>query len=189
MSKGISETFDEHESDTARRGYPKEIVERATRTTKMRSVDLEQLVRSESGTRPVVSADDIERHVRERMEGAFQGTEGPQRMTVPIPPSGTDEDPHSRPTMELGVFGAVAAESSPAATLAEPEGSARGRGADTLALTSRETPVSYAHATPSKERRHVSVPRWLLTVMILGAMTLIAAAGAVGFAAGRLSRP
>jgi hypothetical protein len=91
VTKGISEKFDEHEHDTAPKAYPREILEGTKRTTKMAKVDLAEL-RTESGTRPILTPDLIERHVREN-ERAKQPSDA---ALAPF------EDPHSRPTIERG---------------------------------------------------------------------------------------
>lgn len=183
MSKGVSETFDEHEQDTAQRGYPKQLVERATRTTKMNKVDLERLVRTESGTRPAVSPDDIDRHVRERMEGALSDEPRRATMPIPIPAPAAEDDAHSRPTIEASIFKPVA--STDTATTAPPPALAPTASTPPL---SRETPAAMVApvARPNEKASHVSVPRWLFTLLIVGSVALAAAAGALGFVAGRL---
>ena len=85
MSKGISERFDEHERDTAPRGYPRPL-EDTKKTTKMPAVDVDAMLRTESGTRAVVTPDAIEQHLRGRLDGGFT------------------EDPHARPTIDVGIF-------------------------------------------------------------------------------------
>lgn len=62
-----AETFTEHEVDTAQRGYPAEIVEGTKRTARMPRVELDQILKTKSGTRPVASSEDIEGHLRDRL--------------------------------------------------------------------------------------------------------------------------
>lgn len=62
-----SETFTEHEVDTAQRGYPAEIVEGTKRTARMPRVELDEILKTKSGTRPVTSSDEIAEHMRDRL--------------------------------------------------------------------------------------------------------------------------
>ncbi len=165
MSKGVSETFEENEQDTAKRGVPRELVERATRTTKMKSVDLEELVRTQSGTRPAVTASDIENHVRSHIESGL-----------------VEPDPHSRPTIEAVAFHKTHVHEPAAIERTLPV-------VASVASASHETPseINAPSVVSPSSRAHVSIPRWVLTMMIVGTMILIAAAGAFGFMAGRFT--
>lgn len=62
-----AETFTEHEVDTAQRGYPAEIVEGTKRTARMPRVELDEILKTKSGTRPLTSSDEIAEHVRDRL--------------------------------------------------------------------------------------------------------------------------
>lgn len=175
MNKGVSDTFEDQEQDTAKRGVPSEIAERAKRTTKMKSVDLDQLVRGESGTRPAVTPAEIEQLVRSQMQ---------QGLVEP--------DPHSRPTIEAVAFHSTHPQEPHEPTLPVAVSSLEPIARETSPLTITPTPVrpsatTSAPITPQAPPTHVAIPRWLLTVMIVGAIVLIAAAGAFGFAAGRLT--
>jgi hypothetical protein len=173
VNKGVSETFDEHEHDTARRAYPQEMVDGSKRTTKMAKLDLNEL-RTESGTRPVITHDAIERHVREKMEGALVDRS-----------SGVTEDPHSRPTIEAGMLGAIPAShtnewaSTPAQF--EPPASFEPMG---RISASRPTPLSATMSMPSPER---SIAGWVVAVILIGLVFMLSAAGVVGFVLGRRS--
>jgi hypothetical protein len=171
VKKGVSETFDEHEQDTARRAYSRELVEGAKRTTQMQKFDPEAALRTESGTRPALNPDAIERHVRERMEDAISAVE---RV------SGTEADPHSRPTIEAGVFKAIQADNDGAEWSPPP------MAAPSAAALSAITPVPVpAPPVPHASVRPASVPAWAIAVAVSGVLFLISAAGTVGFFLGR----
>jgi hypothetical protein len=181
MNKGVSETFEEHEQDTAKRGVPKDLVERAMRTTKMKQVDLEQLVRTASGTRPVVTDDAIEQHVRSQLQNAHDPASALAETSATMPISSSDEDPHARPTIEAVAFHKTHVQAparEPVAVAPSPT---------SREAPSREMTSARAMRRPPASMTHVSIPRWLLTAMILGTMMLVAAAGAFGFAAGRFT--
>lgn len=65
MARQSSESFDEHERPTAPRPRPEE-GEDPNATTRIKPFDLEQLVQKGSGTRPVVTSDQIDRFIKER---------------------------------------------------------------------------------------------------------------------------
>ncbi|MBN9167053.1 MAG: hypothetical protein J0I07_39340 [Myxococcales bacterium] len=184
MTKGVSEKFDEHEHDTARRDYPKEVVDGSRRTVKMAALDPSSF-RTESGTRAVLTPDAIERHLQQRMADALADVDRTSGI----------EDPHSRPTIEAGILGAIHAQPdidfpAPSASLpaAPPVGAALP--SDLLATASRPTPLS-AVAAPAvrapEQQRSSSIAGWLVAVMIFGVLFMVSAAGAVGFALGRRS--
>lgn len=175
--RSSSDSFDEHERDTAKRAYPKEIVDGIKRTTKMPKLDLAAL-RTESGTRPALSHDAIERHVRERMENALAVVEGAGAV---------DLDPHARPTIAAGIPDSVApkndGEWSPqtlAAATPLPMEALRDAGP-----ASRPTPFSASVSLPTPERS--PIPAWVVAVILSGLCLLVSAAGAVGFFLGRQS--
>ena len=167
------DAFDEHERDTAQRAYPKEIVDGTKRTTKMSKLDLAAL-RTESGTRPALTHDAIERHVRARMEDALAEVE---RV------SGIEVDPHSRPTIAAGFSQTMPAkppgEWSPDALAAST----------TLPLEtppmSRPTPLSTSVSLPMPERS--PIPGRVVGFILFGLLFLVSAAGGVGFFLGRRS--
>jgi len=163
--------FDEHERDTARRAYPKEIVDGIKRTTKMPRLDLAKL-QTESGTRPALSHDAIERHVREHMEGALADVE--QTSTVEI-------DPHARPTIAAGIPETVPPKR-------DGEWSPDSLAASTpLPLEpgslSRPTPLASAVSLPGTERS--PIPGWVVGIILAGLVLIVSAAGTVGFFLGR----
>lgn len=192
MSKGISETFDDHEQDTAKRGVSQEIVERARRTTKMQKVDLDA-IRTESGTRLIVPPSEIEQHARSRTQSASPPDEDTARETMPGA-SPWEPDPHSRPTIEAVAFHATHVRTSlidpPGLSVASsPEATAPLASSFTSpAVSEQPTPAlpssGEAHPTPSPST-HMTIPRRLLAAIVIGTMFLIAAAGAFGFALGR----
>ena len=165
-----SESFDEHERDTARRAYPKEIVDGIKRTTKMPKLDLAAL-RTESGTRPALTHEAIEQHVREQMEGALAEVERT---------SGVEVDPHSRPTVAAGILETVPPRR-------EGEWSPHSLAASTPLPI--EAPASIARPTPlsldATERS--PIPGWVVGVILGGLFLLVSAAGTVGFFLGRHS--
>ena len=179
MSKGVSETFDEHEQDTARRAYPSEIVDGTKRTAKMPSFDLNQL-RSESGTRPALTHDAIERHIQEKMENALAEVERTSDTA--------EVDPHSRPTVDAGVFGAM------------PQKNEGEWSPDSLAASTAPGPLEPANLREPEARTgplaapvamtssiHASVPAWVVGFIVFGLVFLVSAAGSVGYVLGRRS--
>ena len=174
MTKGVSEKFDEHEHDTARRDYPKEVVDGSRRTVKMAALDPSSF-RTESGTRAVLTPDAIERHLHQRMADALADVERTSGI----------EDPHSRPTIEAGILGAIPAPSDvacPAPAISMPAAAPLALPSDPLTPASRPTPLS-AVAPP----RSSSIGGWVVAVMIFGVLFMVSAAGAVGFFLGRRS--
>lgn len=181
MSKDVSERFDEHECDTARRGYPKEVVEGTRRTLKMARVDPSSFP-IESGTHATISRDSIEQHVREKM---LDGLANAQR-------SG-EEDPHTRPTIEAGM--AVSTPSGEIVVSPVPPGPWTLPPVTSTPLVTELAPsagsssshldaFSQAAATATAGR---SIPRWLVGVLVFGLLVLVSAAGTAGFFLGRRS--
>jgi hypothetical protein len=220
VSKGVSETFDEHEQDTARRSYSKEIVDSARRTATMPAVNL-QNVRRESGTQAAVTGREVEateaaidRHVRERMEQALGPNPVESRLGPPTPYPPTTapptislsaappsvEDPHARPTMQAVVMAVpidhVLAPASfgvatpnvddPATNASRPTPAPLAVASSTSSPELRTAEVSSVEAAPSK--RELSIPRWVLTLAMVGVLALVAAAVATGFFWGWLAR-
>ena len=165
-----SETFDEHERDTARRAYPKEIVEGIKRTTKMPKLDLAAL-RTESGTRPALSHEAIEQQVREKMEDGLAEVERTSDVEV---------DPHSRPTVAAGIPETVLprreGEWSPASLAASTP-----LPIEAPRSIARPTPVSLSANAPERS----PIAGWVVGVILGGLFLLVSAAGTVGFFLGR----
>ncbi|MDF2695202.1 MAG: hypothetical protein K0S65_3585 [Labilithrix sp.] len=163
MNKGVSETFDEHEHDTAPRAYPQEVLDGTKRTTKMARLDLNEL-RTGSGTRPVLTHDAIERHVREKMEDAL----APRTSHV----TSIVEDPHSRPTIEAGMAGIF--DPIPVTHATD--------------WTSSSTEAPTEPVAPASASRPVkSISGWVVAVILFGLVLMLSAAGSVGFVLGRRS--
>ncbi|MBX3207410.1 MAG: hypothetical protein KF764_20345 [Labilithrix sp.] len=183
----MSEKFDEHEHDTARRAYPQEIVDGTKRTTKMARLDLDGL-RTESGTRPALTHDAIERHVREKIDDALAGVEREDDSAA---------DPHSRPTIEAGVFGAMPTNPEAAAWLATGAViAAAPASAPALTPPASASPASLGPAsrpTPLASSSSIAPPRrapiagWVVAFVLLGLVMMVSAAGAAGFVLGRRS--
>lgn len=74
MARRASESFDEHERPTTRKARP---ASDAKTTTRMEKLDLEGLVQKESGTRAVVTPEQIDRYMRDRTALAACETETP----------------------------------------------------------------------------------------------------------------
>ncbi len=163
--------FDEHERDTARRAYPKEIVDGIKRTTKMPKLDLAKL-QTESGTRPALTHDAIERHVREQMADALAEVEHA---------SGGEIDPHSRPTIAAGIPDTVPPKR-------EGEWPPDSLAASTpLPRESGSVPRPAALATASSAPDASPIPAWVVGVILAGLFLIVSAAGTVGFFLGRRS--
>jgi hypothetical protein len=201
VKRGVSETFDEHEQDTARRAYPKEVVDSAKRTTEIAKFDLARALQTESGTRPAVSKDGLERrarelqmqremreaidrHVRENIDVAFSPVRGD---------ASSDEDPHSRPTIEAGVFHALVpvreTESSGRASMTQPLAEATALRSETPPTEARVSAVnSIAPSAPRAVAEAVApLPRRWTIALALFVVLLVSAAGAAGFVFGRRS--
>jgi len=198
VGKGVSEKFDENEADTARRAYSREIVERAKRTARMEKVDLERMLRTESGTRPAIGRELIaqheresnvvstsagegslwepaalERHVRAQMQNALEPSSSVPTPLIPAPAAVPDIDPHSRPTIEA--FRPIPLDPELVAPSSQ----------EAAAESALAEPAPAPVPAPVERRGYVSIPRWLLTVGILLVVMLVVAAGAVGFVLGR----
>jgi hypothetical protein len=118
VGKGIPETFSEHEQDTARRAYEKEMVERTKRTAKISKAEIEAALRDSetggSGTRPAVDDSQLRQHASEALDRDIRARM--EELSPPIPvaapaarisgvaptPHGDEPafDPHSRPTID-----------------------------------------------------------------------------------------
>jgi len=72
VGKGISETFDEHEQDTARRAYEKEMMEGAKRTAKISKAEIEEALAAP----PVPSAASLESPIA-------KGSRARRAVTIP----------------------------------------------------------------------------------------------------------
>ncbi len=107
---GVAETFGEHESDTAPRGYPREMVEGTKRTARMPRLELEAILASRSGTRPVTTGDEIAEHMRARLSSIAT----PLVELTPQPVPVEEPDPHSRPTIAESLFITPRSDSLPA---------------------------------------------------------------------------
>ena len=175
MTKGVSEKFDEHERDTARRDYPQEVVDGTKRTTKMAKANLSEL-RTESGTRPAITRDLIEK----------------MRGVLPHHSGASAEDAHSRPTIELTTFKvmldeqglptAVAQGSSlPTLTPSEPVVLVTPPPISATALA----PSTDSIVTTSTRRERSPIAIWVIGVVLVGLVLMVSAAGAVGFFFGR----
>jgi hypothetical protein len=90
-----SEKFDEHERPTAQRSRP-EGGDDPNATTRVKPFDLEQLVQKSSGTRPIVTSEQIDRYIKERTAESSD-----ERLTEPEPPAATtSDDPKERETVD-----------------------------------------------------------------------------------------
>lgn len=94
MARQSSESFDEHERPTAQRSRP-EGGDDPNATTRIKPFDLEQLVQKGSGTRPVITPEQIDRYMKER-----ESTD--DRLTTPVPemPKVEIDDPRERETVD-----------------------------------------------------------------------------------------
>lgn len=92
MARQSSESFDEYERPTAQRARA-EGEQDPNATTRIKPFDLEQLVQKGSGTRPVITSEQIDRYMKERT-----GDPGDERPTEPAPPS--EDDPKERETVD-----------------------------------------------------------------------------------------
>ena len=185
--------FDEHERDTAQRAYPKEIVDSARTgqsgaadgpprpirrphdhaTTKMPKFELEAVLRKESGTRPAVTTQEIERFM--------------QRGAPPVA-----EDPHVRPTMTAVPRSILEAGEAGEAPLADAGASTtQPLVVPTPAPFSHESAISLAppapHSPPSMAAPESRLPRWVVPLVAAGVLVLVSVAFASGFLLGRLS--
>jgi hypothetical protein len=191
-------------------------VEQLSSTTKMPKVDLEEILRSESGTRAAVTRDEIARHVNERLSGALPKGTAPPALEA-------SQDPHARPTLD--VFPVLA----PPRTEPEPEtaktdslprlGSEVNRSGRSPAPldevhagrrrlgegraevnvptpgTSMTPPPVVRSSAPSAVRSPAplsqfprdAVPRWLLAAAIVSVVLLVSTTIALGFFLGRIS--
>ena len=217
MNKGVSESFDPNESDTAPRAYPKEFVEGATRTATMPRVDL-NLLRTESGPRRIVLPDAVEEHGGGPMEDAAaapssEGSFAPTRdssstsyafgrhsgvtATRPrdedsAPEVVVEGDAHSRPTIEAGLHRGL---SSAQTALAGPPHDLApstalhpsGWNAGAGVSSSSGTMPMASAVLPERMAAQAPVARGLLLLVGLSMILMLAAALSVGFLLGRKS--
>jgi hypothetical protein len=94
VARQSSESFDEHERPTAQRSRP-EGGDDPNATTRIKPFDLEQLVQKGSGTRPVITSEQIDRYMQERASSD-------ERLTTPVPemPKVETDDPRERETVD-----------------------------------------------------------------------------------------
>ena len=159
-----SESFDEHERDTARRAYPKEIVDGIKRTTKMPKLDLAAL-RTESGTRPALSHEAIEQHVREKMEDALAEVERT---------SDVEGDPHSRPTVAAGIPETVPPKRE-------------GEWAPASLAASTPLPIEAPRSIARPTHESAPIAGWVVAVILGGLFLIVSGAATAGFFLGRRS--
>lgn len=90
MARQSSESFDEHERPTAQRSrLDNEADADPNATTRMKPFDLEQLVQKGSGTRPVITAEQIDRYMKERtVTDEDRPTEPAAEGATEAPPKG-----------------------------------------------------------------------------------------------------
>ena len=103
VARQSSESFDEHERPTAQRSRSDNEVD-PNATPRMKPFDLEQLVQKGSGTRPVITAEQIDRYMKERTVTIED------RPTEPAPETATEEAPTAVETN--GTTGAATPESA-----------------------------------------------------------------------------
>ena len=181
MTKGVSEKFDEHERDTARREYPREIVEGTKRTAKIAKVDLNEL-RTESGTRPAITRDLIEK-IRDAL---------PHHALV------SSEDAHSRPTIELttvtltvddqGQPLGVDPSTLPTAPPPSEATTATPFPTQVATPTAIVSPSSSSSISNEKAPARSPIATWVVGMIVVGIALMLSAAGAVGFFFGRRTR-
>ena len=100
MARQSSASFDEHERPTAQRTRPEDAAD-PNATTRIKKFELDQLVQQGSGTRPVITPEQIQRYVQEREATADESNE-----TLPPPEEKvivSDEvtvDPRERETID-----------------------------------------------------------------------------------------
>jgi hypothetical protein len=102
VARQSSESFDEHERPTAQRSRPEE-GDDPNATTRIKPFDLEQLVHKGSGTRPVITTEQIDQYMKERTVEVAAGDD--ERPTTPVPESAeaiesTTDDPRERETID-----------------------------------------------------------------------------------------
>jgi hypothetical protein len=93
VARQSSESFDEHERPTAQRSRV-EGEQDPNATTRIKPFDLEQLVQQGSGTRPVITPEQIDRYMKERTAEPASSVE----PVAPVEPPA--EDPRERETVD-----------------------------------------------------------------------------------------
>jgi hypothetical protein len=183
VTKGVSEKFDEHERDTARRDVPQEIVDGSKRTTQLGKFQLDE-IRTESGTRPALTRDLIEK-----------------MRSLPHHRTASVEDLHSRPTIELTTVKLTVDEQGqpngvdpsslptapppPAMELNTPPPIVTPAPALAPMLTPFPARVSSEPQLDIVAKKKTPIAAWVVGVILAGLVLMIAAAGAVGFFFGR----
>jgi hypothetical protein len=95
VARSSSESFDENERPTAQRSRP-EGGDDPNATTRIKPFDLEQLVAKGSGTRPVITSEQIDRYMKERTAEDVPGEElGPLGR-----PTASEPDIRERETVD-----------------------------------------------------------------------------------------
>jgi hypothetical protein len=200
VKKAESESFDAHDVETTERtSYTRprpdagRRAEDTKRTAKIPKVDLETILRTESGTQRAISPDAITRHVEEKTLENHLRAQMEDAFAVVIDQNAAGEeqplDPHSRPTMEA-VPKALSVGTAPVPAvawppLAEPTPPAPATPAalpPRVALAPR--PVAAVVRAPSATP---SIPRWVIPAMVFSLVVLLSTAGSIGFFLGRLT--
>jgi hypothetical protein len=206
----------EHEVEAAQRDFFPKPVDHTKRTTKIPKVELETILRTESGTRPIVGPDaiskhteaKIDRHVRERIEAALLTPPRPpasagQSAPPPAAIEASTEDPHARPTID--VFRAipsslitaepVASDHAPVQIGSPDPSDGRRFELDVVApavvtpaglAPAFRAPAVTARASPAVLDGFIS-RRWLIAAAVFSIVVLVATAGTVGFILGRIT--
>ena len=194
---------DESEASVPNRESPSRPVEDMRRTAKIPRVDLDML-RTESGTRPVISQEAIARHIEQKIGEHLSTTPLPSPVMVSGEPA-FELDPHSRPTIDVFTAPAFLASAEPVAE--EPRAEAPAPFAASPPAPIAPAPIASAPLAPAPPAagplapvhlapvhlaaspplaRPPSTPRWLVPAIVLAILVLIAVAGAAGFLVARL---
>lgn len=169
MKPGISEKFDDEEHDTSPRDYPEAMLQQSKRTMRMTPFDLDAL-RTESGTRPMVSREEIEQHVRGKIDAALATSGDPAPLSRDAG-TGTAEDPHARLTVEMS------------ATAPPPPGYQPSLDVPFEAKPVEPLDRAPAVAEPLAAARP-GIPAWAVA---LACAVVALVAGSIGFVLGRMS--
>lgn len=175
MGKGVSETFNEHEQDTAPRGYDQGMVESAKRTAKISRAEIEEALRTESGMREAVTREEIARHVESmgEVDAHSRPTIDVFRPVLAMSAEVNTPSPSS-PALATAPMPAWSPVSTPVAHgVAEPTSSA-------TALVDSHERISPA-PTPLPAPRAVILSRGALITIVTIAILLLTAASATGF--------
>ena len=194
MKKG-AEAFPEHEADTAQRAYPA-LADAAEhrehgdpdpgkRTTKMAAFDLDNILRTESGTRPAISPDMIEERAREKLAAS-----DPLSRVVPNVEKGpfhpiadveVQQESLATPAMAFPITALpeLAKPTTPPAITPSPVASLAPRSAPEPPRTSLAPPYS-THAF----RPTVTMSRGAFVFGVLLVLVLIGSVGVIGYELG-----